>query len=57
MTRMQIRDPITHEVFGIILTTNPELWAEWEEAGDTKEPRHEAEHESTWASLFGIQED
>ena len=56
MTRLQIRDPQTHEVFGIILTTNPELWVEWDEANDT-EPRHETEHDHNWAELFGIQED
>ena len=56
MTRLQIRDPEIHEVFDIILTTNPELWVEWDEAATPQESRHEAEHESTWASLFGIQE-
>lgn len=57
MTRLQIRDPETHEVFGIILTTNPDLWAEWDEASDTKDCAHETEHEVTWASLFGYKED
>jgi hypothetical protein len=56
MTRMQIRDLITHEPFGTILTTNPELWAEWEEPHGI-EPRHETEHDHNWAELFGIQED
>ena len=58
MTRMQIRDPETHEVFGIILTTNPELWVEWEVPG--YEPEREirtVEPDHNWASLFGIQED
>ena len=55
MTRLQIRDPETHEIFGTILTTNPDLWAEWEEP--TEAPAHEHEHEATWASLFGYEED
>ena len=52
MTRMQIRDPQTHEC--LVLTTNPELWTEWDEANDVQEPRHETEHDHNWAELFGV---
>ena len=59
MTRMQIRDPQTHEILGFVLTTNPDLWAEWEVPGyePEREIRTTTEHDHNWAELFGIQED
>jgi hypothetical protein len=56
MTRLYIRDPVTSEILGSILTIHPELWSEYDEDQDT-EPRRETEHESTWSNLFGYEED
>jgi hypothetical protein len=55
---MQIRDPETHEVFGTVLTTNPDLWVEWEVPG--YEPEREirtVEPDHNWAELFGYGEE
>ena len=56
MTRMYIHDPVTHEILGTILTIYPELWAEWDETNDEAQV-HEVEHEPTWATIFGYEED
>ena len=59
MTRLQIRDPETHEIFGTILTTSPELWTEWEVPGyePEREIRSVTEPDHNWAELFGYGED
>lgn len=56
MKSLLIHDPITHESFGEILTTNPELWEEWAEQpiSDSCAPDSDT---TSWAELYGIEED
>jgi hypothetical protein len=59
MKRLLIRDPITHEPLGVLLTTNPDLWECYAPDPEPEpDPRGYApEHDTSWAELFGIEED
>lgn len=56
MQAQYIRDPITHEPLGLILSTNPSLWEEWLDQDpnpatcDTRSHRDDTD----WTQLFDL---
>jgi len=55
--KLQICDPDTGEVLGVILTTNPDLWVGVCDEREYKAPPLEVEREGTWTGLFGRREE
>ncbi len=57
MKHQLLRDPITHEPIGVLLTTSPDLWDEcYAPESYAPDQRCSPEHDTTWAELFGLDE-